>query len=157
MPSPRTHLWAKEVCMFALCVFVVTACVSVSAPPPSPQKVAEKLVFQSSLASFVRTADSEEKDARLDWSTDGCSAPVVGSTGRTFDFYDACRRHDFAYRNLKKLENGKLWTSALRARVDAVFKRDMLQDCAKRKSATKKSCLSWVDVFHSFVRAYAGP
>lgn len=157
MSSLRTHKWAKEVCMFALCVLVVTACVSVSTPPPSPQKVAEKLVFQSSLATFIRTADSEKRDARLDWSTDGCSAPVVGSTGRSFDFYDACRRHDFAYRNLGKINGGKLWTSTLRARVDAVFKKDMLNDCSRRTATTRTSCLSWVDLFYSIVRAYAGP
>lgn len=157
MPQSRTHVWAKEVCMFALCVLVVTACVSVSAPPPSPQQVAEKLVFRSTLATFVRTADSKTRDSRLDWSTDGCSAPVVGSTGRSFDFYNACRRHDFAYRNLGKFDNGKLWTAPLRARVDAIFKKDMLNDCAKRTPSMRTSCRSWVDLFYSVVRAYAGP
>lgn len=143
--------------MFALCVLVVTACASVTAPPPSPQKVAEKLVFQSSLTTFIRTANSAKKDSRLDWTTDGCSAPVVGSTGRSFDFFDACRRHDFAYRNLGKIDGGKLWTSSVRARVDAIFKKDMLNDCAKRVGTMKTSCRSWVDLFYSIVRAYAGP
>lgn len=156
-PLVRTHVWAKEVCMFALCVLVVTACVSVSSPPPSPQKVAEKLIFQSSLSSFIRAADSKNRDQRLDWSTDGCSAPVVGSTGRSFDFYNACRRHDFAYRNFTKFDGGKLWTPSLRARVDAVFKRDMLNDCARRATSMRTSCRSWVDLFYSVVRAYAGP
>lgn len=156
-PLVRTHVRTKEVCMFALCVLVVTACVSVSSPQPSPQKVTEKLVFQSTLASFVRIANSSDRDQRLDWTTDGCSAPVVGSTGRSFDFYNACRRHDFAYRNFAKIEGGKLWTSALRARVDEVFKKDMLNDCARRSSSMRASCRSWVDLFYSVVRAYAGP
>lgn len=156
-PLVRTHVWAKEVCMFALCVLVVTACVSVSSPQPSPQQVAEKLIFQSTLSAFIRAADSKNRDPRLDWSTDGCSAPVVGSTGRSFDFYNACRRHDFAYRNFTKFDGGKLWTPSLRARIDAVFKKDMLNDCARRATSMRTSCRSWVDLFYSVVRAYAGP
>ena len=35
----------------------------------------------------------------LDWSNDGCSAPIVGSEGRSFNFRAACDRHDFGYRN----------------------------------------------------------
>lgn len=143
--------------MTILCTLVVTACLSVSPSSRPPQDVARSLVFDRSLSAFIATADSRDRDPRLDWSTDGCSAPVVGSTGRTFDFYDACRRHDFAYRNFRTLQSGKLWTAALRARIDAVFKKDMLSDCKRRSGSTKTSCIGWADTFYQFVRAYAGP
>lgn len=143
--------------MTIMCTLVVTACLSVSPSGRPAQDVARSLVFDRSLSSFIATADSRDRDPRLDWSTDGCSAPVVGSTGRTFDFYDACRRHDFAYRNFSRLLGGKLWTSSLRARIDAVFKKDMLADCRRRTGASKTSCIGWADTFYQFVRAYAGP
>lgn len=123
----------------------------------SPVKVAERLVFRTSLVAFVATADSESRDSRLDWSTDGCSAPVVESTGRSFDFTRACRRHDFAYRNIARLDGGRHWTSHMRARVDAVFLRDMRSDCATRPRVTRASCRNWATLFHRVVRARGGP
>jgi hypothetical protein len=126
-------------------------------PQPSPQSVVERLLFKSSLTTFIKEADSPRRDNRLDWSTDGCSAPVVGSTGRSFDFYNACRRHDFGYRNYSRIKNGTLWTSALRARVDALFKSDMMADCKKRPVSERTSCTAWMDLFYNMVRAYAGP
>ena len=123
----------------------------------SPIEVAERLVFRTSLDAFVQTADSERRDSRLDWSTDGCSAPVIESTGRSFDFTDACRRHDFAYRNIARLDGGKHWTSRMRARIDSVFLRDMRSDCATRPRVARASCRNWATLFHTIVRARGGP
>jgi hypothetical protein len=143
--------------MAVLCTLIVTACLSVSpSPAPPAHVVAESLLFNKSLKSFIAIADAKTKDKRLDWSTDGCSAPVIGSTGRTFDFYNACRRHDFGYRNFSRLDKGKWWTEAFRARVDAVFKKDMAADCAARKVIDRQSCTAWVNIFYEAVRAYAG-
>jgi hypothetical protein len=143
--------------MAILCTLIATACLSVSASPvPPAHVVAESLVFDKLLKSFVAIAETNSRDKRLDWTTDGCSAPVIGSTGRTFNFYNACRRHDFAYRNFSRLEKGKWWTESLRARVDAVFKKDMASDCATRNLVDKKSCMAWVSIFYEAVRAYAG-
>ena len=153
----RTLGHVQEVCMTVLCTLIATACLSVSASPTPPaHAVADELVFKKSLTSFISTADAKGHDKRFDWSTDGCSAPIIGSSGRTFDFLNACRRHDFAYRNFSRIDNGKWWTEALRARIDAVFKKDMSADCAKRNALDKKSCLGWMSIFYEAVRAYAG-
>jgi Prokaryotic phospholipase A2 len=141
----------------ALCAsFLLAACFTAS-PPPAPHVIAESLVFQTSLTKFIAIADSDTRDSRLDWSTDGCSVPVIGSTGRSFNFYSACRRHDFAYRNIGKLDGGKWWTASMRARIDAVFKKDMLANCAVRPTTTKRTCVAWAETFYRAVRAYAGP
>ena len=143
--------------MAILCTLIATACLSVSASPAPPAHVvAESLVFNKSLKSFIATADAKARDKRLDWTSDGCSAPIIGSTGRTFNFYNACRRHDFAYRNFSRLDKGKWWSEALRARVDTVFKKDMALDCASRSLVDKKSCMTWMSIFYEAVRAYAG-
>lgn len=129
----------------------------VSAPSASALQVAERLVLKESLATFLAAVESPDRDPRLDWSSDGCSAPVVESTGRTFDFTDACRRHDFGYRNIAKLENGRRWTAAMRAKVDAVFRRDMRTHCARRSSVSRVACRTWAEVYYRVVRARGGP
>jgi hypothetical protein len=142
--------------MAVLCTLFATACLSVSASPTPPAHVvAESLVFKKPLKTFVAMAEDSKRDERLNWTTDGCSAPIIGSSGRTFNFYDACRRHDFAYRNFSRLNNGKLWTESFRARVDAVFKKDMTADCVKRSALDKRSCMTWVNIFYEAVRAYS--
>lgn len=129
---------------------------AVSAPRPVAVVVHE-LVFDVSLADFVRTATSPGRDRRLDWRTDLCSAPVVESSGRSFDFSRACRRHDFAYRNYARMDGGRRWTASLRARVDAVFRADMRADCLPRRASLRVRCLLWAETFYRAVRIYAGP
>ncbi len=144
--------------MTFMCSLVATAGLSVALfSLPSPRAQIETFVFRTPLATFISTADSPTRDARLDWSSDGCSAPIIESTGRTFDFRNACRRHDFGYRNYSRLDNGTKWTSALRARVDAVFLKDMHADCARRPRVVRASCTLWAHTFYRFVRTYAGP
>lgn len=136
---------------------IIAVVVNVSAPAASALEVAERLVFRESLRTFLSVADSDDRDGRLDWTSDGCSAPVIESTGRTFDFTGPCRRHDFGYRNIARLENGRRWTAEMRARVDAVFRRDMRAHCATRASITRMACRSWAEVFYRVVRARGGP
>ena len=124
---------------------------------PTPVAAAETLVFRTTLAKFVATADSPDRDERLDWTSDGCSAPLVESTGRTFDFTNPCRRHDFAYRNIARLDGGRRWTAAMRARVDSVFRRDMRAGCAVRPRIERLSCNSWAEIFYRVVRTRGGP
>jgi hypothetical protein len=142
--------------MAFLASILVAACLSATPPPPA-HVVAKKLVFNTSLATFIRTADSGNRDSRLTWTTDGCSVPVLGSSGRTYDFYNACRRHDFAYRNIGKLDGGQWWTAEMRAKVDMVFKKDMLANCRQRPKAARTSCTAWAETYYSAVRVYAGP
>ena len=155
--TSRTLVHVQEVCMAVLCTLFATACLSVSASPlPPAHVVAESLVFSKPLRAFVAMAEDPKRDERLNWTTDGCSAPIIGSSGRTFNFYDACRRHDFAYRNFSRLNSGKLWNESFRARVDAVFKKDMSADCVKRSALDKRSCMAWVNIFYEAVRSYSG-
>jgi hypothetical protein len=145
----------KEDDMAFVSTFVVAAMISASTPPPVA--IAHSVMFRTSLKNFVALAHSLHRDARLDWSTDGCSVPIIKSTGRTFDFTDACHRHDFGYRNFKVLNNGKWWTSSMRHRIDKVFHQDMLRDCRQRVRSAKTLCRAWANTFYRTVRAYAGP
>lgn len=129
-----------------------------AAETPRPvASVVNELVFTATLDEFTRIAASRSRDPRLDWSTDLCSAPVVESSGRSFDFSDACRRHDFAYRNLGRIDGGRRWTAAVRGRVDAVFRADMRTDCDPRPPVARAKCRMWAEAFFRAVRIYAGP
>ena len=144
--------------MSILCSLVIAAGLSVTPLPlPSAQSVAETLLFRTSLPAFVAITDSLVRDVRLDWSTDGCSAPIVQSTGRSFDFYDACRRHDFGYRNMSRFKNGRVWSNALRLRIDAQFRRDARASCVFKIRLTKMQCLAWAETYFRAVRSFGAP
>jgi len=123
----------------------------------TPFQATQRLTFSTPINQFSAIAASPTRDPRLDWTTDGCSAPVIGSTGRSFDFTEACRRHDFAYRNFRVVDDGKKWTSALRDRVDRRFRIDMRTHCATRSRFDRPACRAWAETFYRFVRTYAGP
>jgi hypothetical protein len=144
--------------MSILCSLVVAAGLSVTPLPlPSAQSVAETLLFRTALPTFVAISDSSAHDVRLDWSTDGCSAPIVQSTGRSFDFYNACRRHDFGYRNMSRYKNGHIWSEALRLRIDEQFRKDARASCTSKLRLTKVQCLAWAETYFRAVRSFGAP
>lgn len=102
------------------------------------------------LEEFLAYRDSADRDPRLDFSTDGCSAPVVGSTGISFDFTDACLRHDFGYRNYKAL--GRF--NAEKERVDRRFYEDMVAHCRTRSVLLRGACMDWARRFYAGVRVF---
>jgi hypothetical protein len=118
----------------------------------------ERLLYAVPLAQFVSVvaAGSDWLDVTTDW----CSAPLVGSTGRSFDFRSPCRRHDFGYRNLQLVEQRygvDAWSSASRRRVDRQFLADMRSHCRSRPWYDEPTCLAWAATFHAAVRAFGGP
>jgi hypothetical protein len=127
----------------------------------SDRAVVDRLVFEVPLTRF-RLERSRAKRAHrwLITSTDGCSAPLVGSTGRSFDFRLACERHDLAYANyaaLARVDVAVKWDAALRAKVDDQFQRDLQDSCLRRRHSERLRCDAWVVVFFHAVRVAAGP
>jgi len=144
--------------MAVMCSLVVAAGLSVTPLPlPSAQSVAETLLFRTTLSAFVASADLPTHDVRLDWSTDGCSAPIVQSTGRSFDFYNACRRHDFGYRNMSRFKNGHVWSETLRLRIDEQLRKDMRSSCTTRDVISRTQCFAWAETFFRTVRRFGAP
>ncbi|MFZ4720774.1 MAG: phospholipase A2 [Ilumatobacteraceae bacterium] len=117
-------------------------------------------LFEVPLAVFI--ADAATGDRWFDWSNDGCSAPLLGSSGHAYDFRHACRRHDFGYRNLKRLEHrygtGRTyWNGANRRRVDQQFLADMKEHCRRRGLLFRLSCFGSAYLYYAAVRTVAGP
>lgn len=125
------------------------------------RSVIDRLVFEVPLERFrsERTRD-KRRHGWLITATDGCSAPVVGSGGRSFNFRLACERHDLAYANYRALDRlgfGVVWDSSLRALVDDQFQRDLQRSCTKRRHSERLRCDAWAVVYFHAVRLAAGP
>lgn len=125
--------------------------------PPSfetPIEAVSYVMFDLEFTTFTREKFRLKRAyPHLDWTTDGCSAPVVGSQGRSFNFTQACVRHDFGYRNAKRL--GHL-TELTRAEIDKQFLQDLQSSCSRQVRTRKVRCLLWAETFYIAVRATAG-
>lgn len=139
---------------------LINAASSISAALPD-RAVVDRLVFEVPLTQFrVERSRAKRMHRWLVTSTDGCSAPLVGSTGKSFDFRLACERHDLAYANypaLARVDSAVAWDAALRARVDDQFQRDLQESCLRRRHSERLRCDAWVVVFFHAVRLAAGP
>ena len=111
--------------------------------------------FDLDIATFSRQRFSLRRQyPTLDWTTDGCSAPIVGSEGRSFNFRTACDRHDFGYRNFKILG---LFDTSTRTLIDEQLHRDMNTYCDSQRRTFKVRCIAWSEIFYTMVRAAGGP
>lgn len=131
---------------------------------PSDAAYVDRLLFSTSIGDFQRelkvalAADEQW----FDWSEDGCSAPLIGNTGRSFNFTAACQRHDFGYRNLRRLElrygeGSTYWNGSSRKHVDQQFLRDMKSHCHGRSILLRPTCYAWAQTFYTAVRLAGGP
>jgi hypothetical protein len=117
----------------------------------------DRMLFETSIKDFRRA--QHDGDRWFDWSTDGCSAPLVGNTGRSFDFTASCARHDFGYRNLRQLEDRygvDDWNSTSRKQVDQQFLEDMRAHCHGRSFLLRPTCYAWAQTFYTAVRLAGG-
>lgn len=123
--------------------------------------IVDRLVFDTPLKRFrIERTRAKRIHRWLITSTDGCSAPIVGSSGRSFNFRLACERHDLAYANysvLSRLSLGVEWNASLRAMVDDRFQRDLQDTCSKRRHSERLRCDAWAVLFFHAVRLAAGP
>jgi hypothetical protein len=74
-------------------------------------------------------------------STDLCS--FAPDRGPVFDFRVPCIRHDFAWRNLRRLQvrlGGHIDTRARRLAASEQFLRDLRWTCALRPSVQRPAC-----------------
>jgi Prokaryotic phospholipase A2 len=153
----RRHLLGVLVAVTILLTVASPATAGSVHSASADQAFVERLLYSTPIAGFVNAVDS---DPWFDWSTDLCSAPLVGNTGRSFNFTNACRRHDFGYRNLVLLDHrygGGHWSSASRQRVDLLFRSDMRNHCYSRPWYDEPTCLAWAETFYRVVRLVGGP
>ena len=91
--------------------------------------------MEADLGDFLAYKEDSAHDPRMDYSDDGCSSPI-GSSGFFFDFLEACERHDFGYRNSKRLG----LFDERKAEVDLVFLHDMRDSCGEDRLRARRQC-----------------
>jgi hypothetical protein len=90
-----------------------------------------------------------------DWTTDDCSGPQ-GNDGPGYDFLHPCHRHDFGYRNYKRLEAASevdAWNEVSKLSVDDKFLEDLRAHCSARGLLEKPVCLGMAQLYYWAVRA----
>ncbi len=121
----------------------------------SETQLFRRLAYEASIGEFLAFR-AFRWPLSFDWSSDGCSTPFpagLGDTGRSFDFRAACVRHDFGYRNAKRLG---VWSSVERRRIDDRLLVEMRADCDPRPWTQRSACLGWARLYYEAVRSFGG-
>ena len=89
----------------------------------------------------------------MDWASDECTGPFHRSW---YHFEKACHRHDFSWRNLKRIHRNfprspNVWTSWNKRAADNRLRRDLSARCGEIWWAP--GCQRTADVFYIVVTA----
>ncbi|MFF6781606.1 phospholipase A2 [Streptomyces sp. NPDC012510] len=144
-----------------------------AAAPTKAQRLAKlKTVTGDSSASQTkwytalgqhRTNKQAIKKYKFNWDTDYCSwAPEKIAGG--YDFSFACYRHDFGYRNYKKIAGKAAFKRSHKLRIDKAMLGDMNRACGQRfwadpltpaaRKKAKAACLKTAKKYYSAVRSF---
>ncbi|MCG5219619.1 phospholipase A2 [Streptosporangium soli] len=88
------------------------------------------------------------------WWTDGCTVPkkIGNSDYWKGVFATPCARHDFGYRNVKRLASSSKWKNTYKKTVDDAFLFDMGNVCVKFSKTKKASCRIAAAAFYAVTR-----
>lgn len=108
---------------------------------------------QTSAASYnawnkARTSQAQWREYAFDWSTDLCSGSPDNPLG--FDFRLSCHRHDFGYRNYKKMS----LFPGHKARLDSAFHEDLRRKCGTYNLALRPACDSLAWTYYQAVKIF---
>ncbi|MFG3114869.1 phospholipase [Streptomyces sp. NPDC048197] len=140
-------------------LLAIAALLTAAAPAPAAQAVpADKPRVlsnwtQTGAASYTQWAaarDHRSKWAayRFNWNTDYCSKSPDNPLG--FPFHLRCARHDFGYRNYKRMGTFK----ANKARLDKALYEDLKRVCGGYSGARKVSCKALAWTYYQAVKKY---
>ena len=107
-------------------------------------------------ASSARLDSAAARARRWDVSTDLCS--FAPNAGPGFDFRVPCIRHDFAWRNLRRLDRqagGGIDTRARRQAANRQFQRDLESTCARRPLVQRTACRAVAATYYRAVSVVA--
>jgi hypothetical protein len=126
------------------------------ATPAQAATLSQRLSVATAWSQSTAASQTAWNSARLnpgpwssyafDWSTDYCSASPDQPFG--FDFRLPCQRHNFGYRNFKRLNA----FPANKPRIDDSFYYDMKQVCARYSA--RAACLSTAWTYYQAVKRF---
>ncbi|KAI9786323.1 MAG: hypothetical protein M1816_008064 [Peltula sp. TS41687] len=86
--------------------------------------ITDALLFNLTLSDFL-SHKASQSPPDLQWDDNGCSHAPDHPSG--FNFLDACKRHDFGYRNYR---NQRRFSERNRRRIDENLRSDLYRECA---------------------------
>jgi hypothetical protein len=138
-------------------VAVIVAVLGFATPAHAATRT-EKLQLATAWTQATAASQSGWNGARLDrsrwsgygfdWSTDYCSSSPDQPLG--FDFRLSCYRHDFGYRNFKRLNA----FPPNKPRIDDAFYFDMKQVCLRYSWTPRQACLSTAWTYYQAVKKF---
>lgn len=111
-------------------------------------QLTDRLMFSTGINIFLWHKERQTSKDVLIWTDNGCNNSPDTPFG--FNFKDACKRHDFGYRNYKKQ---KRFTEANRLRIDNKFKEDMYYFCT-HEGILESPCRGLANTYYAFVREF---
>jgi hypothetical protein len=145
-----------RLCTVLLAASAALAVLLGSATPAQAATLSERISVATAWSQSTASSQTAWNSARLnpapwasytfDWSTDYCSSSPDQPLG--FDFRLPCQRHDFGYRNFKRLNV----FPANKSRIDDAFYYDMKQVCARYTART--TCLSTAWTYYQAVKRF---
>ncbi len=118
------------------------------------QHVSPATVDRWLVAAPERLDAAAARSGTWNLSTDRCS--FAPDAGPVFDFRFPCIRHDFAWRNLKRLQTrlgGSIDTRARRLAANRQFLRDMQAGCSARPVLQRPACGAVANAYFHAVSA----
>jgi hypothetical protein len=158
--TTRRKLVVLGALMTAGLLFGGTTPVLAAEPEPDSSAAAELVdhyLFRADIDEFLAAKKARDHSETLDWRDDGCSVPgnpLWADRPGGFNFWEACVRHDFGYRNYKKQER---FTEDNRHRIDKNFLRDMNAECNKSRGFWAwrgVECRQYADRYYRAVRQF---
>ncbi|KAJ6261526.1 hypothetical protein Dda_4196 [Drechslerella dactyloides] len=116
--------------------------------PEYRECLTDQLLFSTPMAEFIADQKKKLYSPPLKWGTDGCSLRQSWATAagwgdkdkpKGYKFMNACRRHDFGYRNYKLQQR---FTASNKAKIDNNFKADLQTQCRAQFPVDSKSSLA---------------
>lgn len=142
----------------AVVLAVLASSLAVSSPAaadPAARALTDRYLFHSTIYEFWAAKRVQEHGDVLDWTDDGCSVPQAWANGPGgFNFLPACMRHDFGYRNYKRMG---IRTPENRLLIDRQFKKDMYDECAKSRGKWAwrgAECRRYANRYYAAVRRW---
>ncbi|MFI7134701.1 phospholipase A2 [Nonomuraea sp. NPDC050153] len=130
----------------------------------SEQLIAAVQLTMDSKSSFDKWAKARAnrnteaiKAYKFDWSSNGCSVPkeIKNADAWKLVFLIPCTRHDFGYRNVKRLAATGNWKNTYKKSVDSAFYGDMKRTCDEHFSGVKKTaCKTVAYEFYAAVKLF---
>ncbi|KAF1812836.1 secretory phospholipase A2 [Eremomyces bilateralis CBS 781.70] len=123
-------------------LILAVSAISILEPRQSCSKaLADEYIFTLTLSAFLLVRASQTPSC-FDWTSNNCTVAPDNPFG--YPFKHACQRHDFGYRNYKKLD---VFTEPNRLRLDDKFKEDLYDICGD-----DAGCTGLADVYYGAVR-----